>query len=326
MEPNLNITSPNEINTIYDTTFSFGNPLIFNDPSIFTAPAVDLGTRTDTNFRSRIENILFLLNRINRIDDNRSLDNNNNNNRPNNYRRMNTSYVNQTPKYIDPYLIPELKKKIIIFNDKKYSFHHLCQLNLTFRNKFNVLLNIDFSAKKVLLKCKYIIKINILDKETKCNNLKCDENFCDGKSHLSSKNRKLLLNIEDFSAEKLMETLEEKIQDYKYCIECTTLWDIKHIERIIDDENDLDICDNCVFKKHINEKTLKEIEKCSICLKTIYENDFRKTLCKHYFHKECIETWLIKKNSCPLCRCKLKNNEYQYDQSYEYSQQIIEEL
>jgi len=266
----------------------------------------------DISHRNRLENILFLLNTINRLDDETS-DNNNNNNNNNNYRRMN-QYQNDflvRPKYIDPILIPELKQKIVLFNDKKFSYYHLCKLNLIFTNKFNVLLNIDFSVKKILANIKFICKINILDKETNCNNLKCSENFCDGKSHLASKKRKTLFHFEDFSVDILMTKLEQKIQDYKYCIDCLILWDIQTNDRYIDNENNYDLCDNCIFKNHLNNKTLLIIEKCSICLKNIYENDFEKTLCKHYFHKECIDTWLLTKNSCPLCRYKLKNNGFQ---------------
>jgi len=44
-------------------------------------------------------------------------------------------------------------------------------------------------------------------------------------------------------------------------------------------------------------------EKCSICLNNIIVNDLN-TLCqnKHIFHTECINLWLLRKNTCPLCR------------------------
>jgi len=309
---NLNTTSPivldNDDNSIFNRSlFSNNNRNITSMLNQPLPPLIDVDvTNNSTSYSRRLENIMLLLNTIGRIDDN----NNNNNNY---YSGMNTFEIN---KYIDPSLIPELKKKIIFFNDKKYSYYHLCKLNLTFRNKYNVLLNIDFSVKKVLLRCKYVIKLILLDKESYCNNLRCDQNFCNGETHLCSKRRKTLLEIDNFSLDDLMINLEGKIQDFKFCIECNTLWNINNDERLKDEENNFDICDNCVFKNHMNSKTLDIIETCSICLKNIYENDFEKTLCKHYFHKECINTWLLKKKSCPLCRHKLKNNEYQ----------IIEEL
>lgn len=40
---------------------------------------------------------------------------------------------------------------------------------------------------------------------------------------------------------------------------------------------------------------------CSICLKNI-ENGYKLSCDHDTFHKECIETWLKIKPTCPLCR------------------------
>lgn len=268
------------------------------------------------DFRQRIENILFLINRYNNIRDIEESEENNNNYY---YRRMNEysrdSY--RRNKYLESSLIPILKNKVIKFNGKDYSYYHLCQLNLIFKNKYNIILNLDFTAKKILLKIKYIVRLNILDQEIICNNIECDKNFCNGKIHLISKQRRLLTKIEEETTEKLMEELESKIQDFKYCIECNNLWDIRTNDRYYNTEvnynikeekiEDFDVCDNCIIQSSLNHRTLKVLEPCSICLKPIYENNFTKTLCKHIFHKHCINTWLEKKKSCPLCRFRLKN-------------------
>ena len=257
------------------------------------------------DFRQRIENILFLINRYNNIRDIEESEENNNNYY---YRRMNEysrdSY--RRNKYLESSLIPILKNKVIKFNGKDYSYYHLCQLNLIFKNKYNIILNLDFTAKKILLKIKYIVRLNILDQEIICNNIECDKNFCNGKIHLISKQRRLLTKIEEETTEKLMEELESKIQDFKYCIECNNLWDIRTNDRYKNTEvnydvkeekiEDFDVCDNCIIQSSLNHRTLKVLEQCSICLKPIYENNFTKTLCKHIFHKHCINTWLEKKN------------------------------
>ena len=42
---------------------------------------------------------------------------------------------------------------------------------------------------------------------------------------------------------------------------------------------------------------------CAVCLKEYKENDRIGTLiCRHEFHADCIEGWLLCKNACPLCR------------------------
>ena len=43
---------------------------------------------------------------------------------------------------------------------------------------------------------------------------------------------------------------------------------------------------------------------CVICLENLDANDHGKMLpnCGHVFHQECIDEWLNKKTSCPLCR------------------------
>ena len=65
------------------------------------------------------------------------------------------------------------------------------------------------------------------------------------------------------------------------------------------------------------EFNLKKIEKdiveepCCICLELEKENQWIELDCKHTFHETCIEPWLQKNNSCPLCRSKeriLENN------------------
>lgn len=53
----------------------------------------------------------------------------------------------------------------------------------------------------------------------------------------------------------------------------------------------------------VEEATVDETEKCCICTesKCTYS-----TICKHYFHKECIVRALEEKQTCPLCRGDLK--------------------
>ncbi len=43
---------------------------------------------------------------------------------------------------------------------------------------------------------------------------------------------------------------------------------------------------------------------CPVCLKKV--EDYIKTKCNHFFCKICLDKWLDIKNTCPMCREKLK--------------------
>jgi hypothetical protein len=71
-------------------------------------------------------------------------------------------------------------------------------------------------------------------------------------------------------------------------------------------------CEEINTKLNKSEKIKKDdvicSESCLICMDNYKCNQFKRTLpnCKHYFHKKCIDKWLKKKASCPICRDKLK--------------------
>ena len=41
---------------------------------------------------------------------------------------------------------------------------------------------------------------------------------------------------------------------------------------------------------------------CAICLEDIQFKDIHVTTCKHHYHRECIRTWYISSDECPVCR------------------------
>ena len=54
------------------------------------------------------------------------------------------------------------------------------------------------------------------------------------------------------------------------------------------------------FTNNLNNKN------CSICLDEFNENEILfQLICNHYYHKKCINDWLRKNRSCPLCRTDL---------------------
>ena len=47
--------------------------------------------------------------------------------------------------------------------------------------------------------------------------------------------------------------------------------------------------------------------RCSICLGDVEPGEQVRTLqCKHHFHQDCLDVWLLKKPSCPLCITKVE--------------------
>ncbi|CAJ1979215.1 unnamed protein product [Sphenostylis stenocarpa] len=48
---------------------------------------------------------------------------------------------------------------------------------------------------------------------------------------------------------------------------------------------------------------------CAICLEEVGEGEVVKMIayCRHVFHGECIDTWLEKHVTCPVCRCCCEN-------------------
>jgi len=51
----------------------------------------------------------------------------------------------------------------------------------------------------------------------------------------------------------------------------------------------------------------KETENCGVCLDQLTDNT--KTLvCIHKFHKPCINRWLMRSKTCPLCKAKVEDN------------------
>jgi len=80
-------------------------------------------------------------------------------------------------------------------------------------------------------------------------------------------------------------------------------------ERIGNVRHNLDtnlIDKNKVLKYNKDNKEIQET-KCSICLLNYEKNDeLRKLLCSHTFHKDCIDNWFKNSSTCPICRTDLK--------------------
>jgi hypothetical protein len=57
---------------------------------------------------------------------------------------------------------------------------------------------------------------------------------------------------------------------------------------------------------------------CSICLDKIKISTQIDTVCKHFYHKYCLDIWLQNNTSCPLCRQQIKDiNIFEINKIYE---------
>ncbi|CRK96721.1 CLUMA_CG010039, isoform A [Clunio marinus] len=64
--------------------------------------------------------------------------------------------------------------------------------------------------------------------------------------------------------------------------------------------------------KKIPTKTIKTLSKelesdcCAVCIEAYRLNDVLRSLpCKHDFHKNCIDPWLLEHHTCPLCKARV---------------------
>lgn len=53
-----------------------------------------------------------------------------------------------------------------------------------------------------------------------------------------------------------------------------------------------------------------EMKTCPVCFDEISCKQQHTTVCKHYFHKECIQTWFQRSDDCPVCRTEQLNDPF----------------
>jgi len=58
---------------------------------------------------------------------------------------------------------------------------------------------------------------------------------------------------------------------------------------------------------HLSTCETPDFASCSICLEQIQVGDqFRRLPCEHTFHKSCLDLWLLRQGSCPMCKFDCK--------------------
>ncbi|KAI6657702.1 E3 ubiquitin-protein ligase [Oopsacas minuta] len=65
-------------------------------------------------------------------------------------------------------------------------------------------------------------------------------------------------------------------------------------------------------------------DSCSVCLDEFMSGDVIRTLpCTHPFHKDCVDKWLYKKHTCPLCKFDILKGEHE-DTSEDTAPEMLE--
>lgn len=69
-------------------------------------------------------------------------------------------------------------------------------------------------------------------------------------------------------------------------------------------ESDLNKLKSVTFCQHLNIDS--EHQSCIICSEDYIDGEIlTELLCKHYFHKNCSDKWLVINKSCPICRAQV---------------------
>ncbi|XP_010060349.2 NEP1-interacting protein-like 1 [Eucalyptus grandis] len=96
----------------------------------------------------------------------------------------------------------------------------------------------------------------------------------------------------------------------------------REISDIYDTDEDKGLSQNCIQRLpeyHFQSSKMAKISDdgicCSICLQDFKEGETGRRLpkCGHIFHLECLDAWLVRRGSCPMCRdsiCDHENPEF----------------
>ena len=82
----------------------------------------------------------------------------------------------------------------------------------------------------------------------------------------------------------------------------------KPLKKINKENNNNNNNDNEIDESSDKDESESNEDMCSICLSHFETNDILKMLpCHHEFHIVCIETWLVERATCPMCRTNINN-------------------
>ncbi|XP_059636870.1 E3 ubiquitin-protein ligase ATL42-like [Cornus florida] len=83
---------------------------------------------------------------------------------------------------------------------------------------------------------------------------------------------------------------------------------------------DKTVIESLPFLRFSSLKGSREGLECAVCLSKFQDTEILRLLpkCKHAFHINCVDPWLEKHSSCPLCRSKVSADDLTYSNSLNY--------
>lgn len=88
-------------------------------------------------------------------------------------------------------------------------------------------------------------------------------------------------------------------------VNCPNIQKIEHGQNFINNDETLKVFE--APYKRIRFEDIKEGEECSICIESFNKSSVVvQTVCGHLFDERCLREWFSSKETCPMCRKKLK--------------------
>ncbi|XP_052179897.1 E3 ubiquitin-protein ligase MBR2-like [Diospyros lotus] len=112
------------------------------------------------------------------------------------------------------------------------------------------------------------------------------------------------LTIGEYDILHRMDEIEEQLSLYEAFVGLSDHTQVREDDRLSEDA----IISHLKRRIHISSSPNQEAEICVICQAEYEEGDDIGTLrCGHGYHVDCVKKWLLKKDSCPLCKATVLN-------------------